>query len=221
MSNYFNLTQTGTVGQFPTIKMITTGDSLAQITTPGWIDNQPTTQKLSQNDYLLINYGFAAPSTYGTIEWFTVSIATGPAIVTTLVPWVNPANVLLPVTSGHGVVFNGTNGQIKDSGYQPLLSSPVVSGNNAIFNGTLGQIKDGGYQLHGSITNTFGGGASPFVAAAPGVGATSIVTANIIASANAVAIAKVVAGTNTITFTFTADPGAGTIVNYIYMTTIA
>ena len=221
MSNYFNLTQTGTVGQFPSIKMITTSATLAQVTTPGWIDSQPTTQKLSQNDYILINYGFSAPSTYGTIEWFTVSIATGPAIVTTLVPWVNPANVLLPVVNGHGVVFNGTSGQIEDSGYQPLLSSPVVSGNNAIFNGTLGQIKDGGYQLHGSITSSFAGGSVTFVAAAPGVGFTSIVTANIVASTNAVAIAKLAVGSATITFTFTADPGAGTLVNYIYMTAIA
>ena len=69
-------------------------------------------------------------------------------------------------------------------------------------------------------TAAYGGGGTSNAFTATGLLATDIVVANILASTNAVAIAKAVPTANTLTITFSADPGAGTTVNWIALPTV-
>jgi hypothetical protein len=76
------------------------------------------------------------------------------------------------------------------------------------------RLNPGSTMIFGTTAAYAGGGTSHAFTVA-GLTSSSIVTANILTSANAVAIAKPVPTTDTLTVTFTADPGAGTTVNYI------
>lgn len=66
-----------------------------------------------------------------------------------------------------------------------------------------------------TTTAVWGGGGASNAFVATGLTSSSVVVASILSSTNTVAIAKVVPTTDTLTITFTADPGAGTAVNYI------
>jgi len=66
-----------------------------------------------------------------------------------------------------------------------------------------------------ATTAAYAGGGTSHAFAATGLTSSSIVTANILTSTNSVSITKVVPSANTLTITFSADPGAGTTVNYI------
>lgn len=69
-------------------------------------------------------------------------------------------------------------------------------------------------------SNTWGGGGTSFAFTCAGIVATDVVLVSLIASANNVAVTKCVAGAGTITVDFTADPGAGTIVNFLGIPTV-
>lgn len=64
-------------------------------------------------------------------------------------------------------------------------------------------------------TTAYGGGGTSNAFTVTGLAATDIVSAVIRASSNAVSIAKAVPTANTLTVTFSADPGAATTVDYI------
>jgi hypothetical protein len=66
-----------------------------------------------------------------------------------------------------------------------------------------------------ATTASYAGGGTSNAFTATGLTASSKVSAVIRASTNAVAIAKALPGTNLLTVTFTADPGANTTVDYI------
>lgn len=66
-------------------------------------------------------------------------------------------------------------------------------------------------------TGTYAGGGTSNAFTVTGLVAASTGAAVIRTSTNAVAIAKAVPSTNTLTITFSADPGAGTTVDYIYV----
>ena len=117
--------EVGEVGTLPVSVKMTTTDTLAKVTTAGYLNNQPLLGvSLSAADILAVFYN-AVVSNIGGIQSasfgiFTVSVSSG---VITLTEWVNPSNVLLPVVSGDFAVFNGTSGQIKDSGSAPSSAS--------------------------------------------------------------------------------------------------
>lgn len=70
-------------------------------------------------------------------------------------------------------------------------------------------------------THIYAGGGTSDAATVTGVAATDIVLAVIKASTNAVSIVKAVPTTNTVTFHFSADPGASTEVFYIVLNAAA
>lgn len=69
-------------------------------------------------------------------------------------------------------------------------------------------------------SDTWGGGGTSFAFTCAGIVATDVVLVSLIAAANNVAVTKCVAGAGTITVDFTADPGAGTIVNFLGIPTV-
>jgi hypothetical protein len=112
------------------VKIITT-DSLSTVTTAGYLN--PTSLQgytIYNTDMIELWYGavagFQSIVSPGTFGIFTASISNG---VITLVQWSNPGDVLLPVVSGDIAQFNGTTGQISDSGISA-----------ASLNGRVGQL---------------------------------------------------------------------------------
>lgn len=99
-----------------------------------------------------------------------------------------------------------------------VKTATLVSGNVIVASGTAGKVVDGGFAVKANTTASYAGGGTSNAFTATGLTSSSIVTAVILTSTNAVAIAKAVPSSNTLTVTFTADPGAGTTVSYIAIT---
>jgi len=213
------------VGIQPQFKFMITTDSLATVTTAGYL-NQVNLESnpIAPSDVLIVLYSYNQQTQSGTYGQFVPSVVNG---VVTLSLSVNAGNVLLPVTSGDFATFNGTTGQIKDSGYLPsnaaktvvsMVNAAPTSGNIAKFSDAIGTIADAGFALHAGTTASYAGGGTSNAFVTTNMTASSIVTAVILTSTNAVAIDKAVPGTNTLTVTFSADPGAGTTVSWISIT---
>lgn len=102
-----------------------------------------------------------------------------------------------PFTSGNFPVASGTGGLMVDSG---LAASNIQNKTNII----------------AATTADIGGaGAGPISVVVAGLTAASVVVASIESSSNAVAVAKCNATATGFDITFTADPGAACLVNYV------
>jgi hypothetical protein len=164
----------GQVGVQPgSVKMLST-DSLATITTAGYLNGaglQLQEVNLSPLDVIDCMYNYDAILGTASYAMLVVSISSG---VITLSAWVDSANVLLPVVSGDFAVFNGTSGQIKDSGYLPsnaaktvvvMAGSAVVANHIALFQDTTGTVDDTAATAinNGSIQAGSSGTAGTFI----------------------------------------------------------
>lgn len=132
------------------------------------------------------------------------------------------------------IMFSGTGSQhqtnfaFSNTSATRTVTFPDASG-TAAFTGTLVagnvvkassafSIVDAGFAVLANTTTAWGGGGVSNAFTATGIGATSIVTATILASTNAVSIVKSVPTANTLTVTFSGDPGAATQVSWIAIT---
>jgi hypothetical protein len=140
----------GDVGDLPgTVKIVTT-DNLSTVTTAGYFNNaQLQGVNLSPSDIIYMIYSYVAQTNSGTFGIFTVSQTLG---VITVSPWVDSGNVLLPVVSGDFAVFNGTAGQIKDSGSAPSAASQafVVMSPGSVTIGQVPKFSD----VNGTLANS-------------------------------------------------------------------
>lgn len=139
----------GAVGVSPGVVALLTTDNLSTITAAGYIKNNSAAGTLSPLDVVQAIYSYPnSPGTNGTYGVFTVSVSSG---TNTLTPWVDSGNVLLPVTSGDIPVFNGTSGQIKDSG------AAMSNASNTFFSTSAGSLTSGNIaqlgDANGSIAN--------------------------------------------------------------------
>lgn len=96
-----------------------------------------------------------------------------------------------------------------------LAPAALVDGQLVKASGTAGLLQDVGAALLASDTAAYGGGGTSNAYTATGLTATSIVTATIVSQTNAASIVSAVPSTDTLTVTFSADPGANTVVSYI------
>ncbi|MES2218980.1 MAG: hypothetical protein V4501_11280 [Pseudomonadota bacterium] len=96
-----------------------------------------------------------------------------------------------------------------------VKTAALVDGQLIKASGTAGKTVGAGFSLLANTTAAYGGGGTSNAFTATGLTTASIVTASILTSTNAVSIAKVVPTANTLTITFSADPGASTTVSYI------
>lgn len=188
-----NTNTTGLTGQTVNPRRCTmvTTDTLAAITTAGYLTNQNTAgNPILPTDIFEILYAFNQATNIGTFGIFTVSYSQVTGF--TLTEWVNPSNVLLPVVSGDIATFNGTSGQITDSG---IASASVQLAAN----------------IHAGKA-TSAGGAAAVAFTIPSALTTSIFVPQIQAQATGtVYIESFVLTTGVATVTFSANPGAVTI----------
>lgn len=98
-----------------------------------------------------------------------------------------------------------------------VAPSALVSNNLVKASGTVGLVVDAGYRVIANTTAVWGGGGTTHQFAAVGLTAASKVVPNLRTSANVVAV-RVVPGTDVLDATFSADPGAGTSLDYIATT---
>lgn len=109
MKETFNFEFAGQVGMQPSFPRIFTSDSLATITTTGWIDNKQTPRPLTTTDVVQIMYAFNEDTQTGIYQEFTVAVNDG---VTTLTEYVNPANIDLPTAANRLAYFTDTAGTL-------------------------------------------------------------------------------------------------------------
>lgn len=130
-----------TVGTLPSLKFMVTTDNLATVTTAGYLNsgNVDSANPISTTDVLMVLYSYNYQTTSGTFAQFTVSIS-GVTGAISLIEWINPGNVLLPVISGDLAVFNGTTGQIKDSGITAASIATAIKTQTAIVTLTAAQV---------------------------------------------------------------------------------
>lgn len=187
----------GMAQQTPTTVTITTNDTLATVLTTGYLNDAVT-----YFQYPLNNFQMAEVKTSDEgVTWLRVSVTyvnntpvyslVAPSEATTDV--VTFTGVLTP---GNLVTVNNASGIVQDAAVAPAAL----------------QLKS---TLKAGLTAAYGGGGTSNAFTATGLAAGWIVTATILASTNSVAVTKAVAGTNLLTITFSADPGAGTTVQWI------
>lgn len=137
----------GQVGVVGALKYMTTTDNLSTVTAAGYLNNPDAAVfPIIASDVIGCTYNFNQQTQQGNFGIFTVTISNG---VITMVLWVSPGNVLLPVTNGDFAVFNGTTGQIKDNNYSPsnaaktkvsMLNGAVTANHIAVYTDTAGTI---------------------------------------------------------------------------------
>lgn len=213
------------------VKIITT-DTLATVITAGYLN--PTSLQgytILPTDVIDMIYLYVPATNSGTYDVFIPAISNG---VITLSLDSSGGNVLLPVVNNDFANFNGTTGQIKDSGYLPsnaaltrvvMQSAASVVNNIPKYADVTGTIIDSGtaltaLQLSANIkaartANIGGGGAGPISVVVAGVTAASIITGSIQASSNTVSVAKITATATGFDILFSGDPGATCTVNYV------
>jgi hypothetical protein len=120
------------------------------------------------------------------------------------------------------VKASGTAGLVADAGIAAsavaTYTGSTVIGNLVKASGTTGQITDAAFALHAATTSAYAGGGTSNAFTTTNMTASSIVTATILTQTNTSSIVKAVPGTNTLTVTFSADPGANTTVSWISVT---
>ena len=160
------------VGIKPQRKRMVSTDSLATITAAGYL-NQFNLEgnPIAPSDVLDVLYSYNIQTNSGTFGIFTVAVVNG---LVTLTQWANPGDVLLPVVSGDIAIFNGTTGQIKDSGVTisgssgtiPVVATPTIANHIATYTNTTGSLGEdaataiNGGNLQAGLSGTAGTVAS-------------------------------------------------------------
>jgi hypothetical protein len=125
MTSYFNIGFTGQVGVKPQRIQIVTSDALNVVTAAGWLNNQPLTTKPTPTDIVDMLYSFNAATGVGTYGEFLVTSSAG---ILTLVQYVSPGDVTLPVTNNYFAVFDGTTGKIKQNAGTSINAGSIQAG---------------------------------------------------------------------------------------------
>lgn len=201
-----------TVGIFPNFKFMVSYDSLAEITSAGYLSNESYTLSASDVVQMIYNFDGFNSGNYGI---FTVSVSEG---IIKLSAWVNAANVLLPVVNGDLAIFNGTNGQISDSGVLATNLVKLNTSNTFSASGRLIANKVNGTEASNLVTASGMSGVITTSALTTAGGANYAITwTNTFISAASTVLLTISGGTNTNqNVTLTCVPGSGSATLTIY-----
>ena len=214
--------QPAMVGVFPNQKFAVYGDNLATITAAGYLNSvNLESNPISKTDILQVLYSFNPVTQSGTYGVFTVSISNSGVI--TLVAAVNPGDVLLPVVSGNIASFNGTTGQIQDSGIAASNLMKLNTANQLSAAGSITANKVNGTEAANAVTASGMAGVITTSALTTAGGASYVITwTNTLITATSSVQITLAGGTNTTeNITLKVVPGAGTATLTIYNNTAA
>jgi hypothetical protein len=202
------------------VKIIST-DNLATVTTASYLNNV-TLQGYTIYPTDIIDMWYSwVPSTNTGV--YAVFLPTFTLTQITLVEWANPGNVLLPVVTGDVASFNGTTGQITDSG---VLATNIVTKNSVNTMAAGSEIifaKGTGTEAAHAVTINQQSGVITSSTLTTAGGASYLITlTNSFAAATSVVLVDSNGGTNTTqNYTLTAVPSAGSVAITIYNNTAA
>lgn len=101
-----------------------------------------------------------------------------------------------------------------------LSTAAITAGNMVVASATSGVLSDSGAKILAGISPPFAGGGTTNTFTISGLVAQAHGSCVIRTSTNSVSITKALPGTNQLAVTFSADPGAGTTLDYIYANNI-
>jgi hypothetical protein len=153
----------------------------------------------------------------GTLSSFPATASKGSLVLTAVANTGNTTTTISNAAMGQASVISIPDPAGATADFV-LAPAALVSGNAVKASGTAGLVADAGYAFHAGTTGTYGGGGTSNAFTVSGMASTWIVTASILTQTNAASIVKAVPSTNTLTITFSADPGASTTVSWIAST---
>lgn len=179
-----------------------------------------TTGTLSEDPATAISGGSiqaGLSGTAGTLASFPGTASKGSLVIAAVANTGNTTTTISNAAMGQASVISIPDpaGATADFVVAP---SALVNGNFVKASGTAGLIVDGGAAIHAGTTGTFAGGGTSNAFTVTGMASTWIVVASNLTATNSVSITKVVPSTNTLTITWSADPGASTTVSWIAFT---
>jgi hypothetical protein len=212
-------------GQASVYSIPDSGAATANIIISKLTGTQHITVGALQVDAGVISSGLA---TGGTAGGFIAYPATTTQGSLRLVPVGNAGNFALTIsnisTQGQATVMTVPD-VAAATGQFLVKTAALVNGNLIQASGTAGLTVDSGVatsavQLKANIkagqsADIGGAGAGPIDIAVVGATAASVAVATVLSSSNAVSILTVVPGVDKISVTFSADPGAAAVVNYV------
>jgi hypothetical protein len=163
------------------------------------------------------NIAAGLSGTAGTVASFPSAASKGSLILAAVANTGNTNTTISNVAMGQASVISIPDpaGATADFVIAPAA---LVNNNLVKASGTAGLVVDAGFALHAATTSAYAGGGTSNAFTTTNMTASSIVTAVILTQTNAASIVKAVPGTNTLTVTFSADPGANTTVSWISVT---
>jgi len=225
--SYNTSTNTGTYAVFlPTIASngsitlaldVSEGNVLLPVIADHMAAFSGTTGKIKSDASTIINSGNVQAGLSGTAGYlasFPSAASKGSLRVTAVANTGNTLTTISNSAMGQASVISIPDPAAATASFA-VCPAALVNGNAVKASGTAGLLVDAGYSLKANTTAAYAGGGTSNAFVATGVTATSIVTASILASTNAVSIVKVVPTANTLTVSFSADPGAATTVSWI------
>lgn len=115
------------VGIFPNSKFMVTTDSLATITTAGYLNGVSLqSNPISATDVLQVLYDFNLQTQSGSFGIFTVAVSTTGVI--TLSSWSNPGEVVLPTTANYLAHFTNTTGTLSSAAGNVIQPGNIQAG---------------------------------------------------------------------------------------------
>lgn len=206
MSSFLTISQAteGLAGTAPRLFTASTNDNLAAIVTAGYMADIVASGRVNVFDILFINYDVDGTEASGT---FIVTATSGGSLAS----YSSSSNAALNSIGGLTTAAN--------KGIYTTASNVYATYDLSAFGRTLGGAATGADGLTSlgakrATTAAYAGGGTSNAFVATGLAATDIVVATILASTNAVSICKAVPTADTLTITFSADPGAATTVQW-------
>ena len=194
---------------------------------PGCLDFQVSTPSNPQTgDYSLVLTGanVSGPSTVNHIAVFKNAAGTLTEDTAVAINAGNTATVLTNAEMGQASTLTFQDPGVANANVA-MAPAALVSGNLVQASGTVGLIADAGVapaalqriaNIKAAVTANIGGsGAGPISVAVTGMTSSSVVTCTIASSSNAVQVEKAVAGSGSFSVTFSGDPGASCLLNYV------
>lgn len=202
-------TVAGQVDQHPRRVKLLTSATLDEVLAAGYLNSGNLGEnQIYITDIFDVVYLYNNVAHSGTYAEFVPNISGG---VITLSLQVSEGNVLLPVVSGDIATFNGTTGQVQDSGI-PANTVLVNNGNNVMATGSkISLAKGTGTSTGGVVTINQQSGVITTPSLTTGASQTYTITlTNSFITANSVLLASFAGGTNTtLNLNIEAIPGSG------------